>query len=93
MKCNFLSKECALIFATGMVAGVVINKVAKTDKVRTFAVQGLAQGMQIKDCAMEKVANIREDAEDICTEARELTKQNSECDCECECDCDCEITE
>lgn len=93
MKCNFLSKECGLVFVAGAVAGVLGMKLAKTDKARKVAVKGIAKGMMVKDCTMEHVANLREEAEDVCNEAREIAKKESEVECECGCEteCECEV--
>lgn len=84
-------KDCITCFAVGAVAGILGLKMAKTDKARNLAVQGIAQGMMAKDCAMEELTNLREEAEEICKEAREVAKQKSDdCDCGCGCGCDCD---
>lgn len=80
-------KDCLICLATGAVAGILGLKLAKTDKARKLAVQTIAQGMMAKDAAMEEVANLREEAEEICKEARDLAKQKSDCDCGCGCGC------
>lgn len=82
-------KDCWICVAAGAVAGIVGMKLVKTDKARKMAVQTIAYGMMAKDCAMEEVANLREEAEEICCEARAVAKQKSDCDCDCGCDCGC----
>ncbi len=77
---DWLKKECALCFLAGAVAGVAGFKFAKTEKARTLAVQGIAQGIMAKDCVMEEVSNLREEADEICKEAREVAKKNSDCE-------------
>lgn len=78
---DFLKKECALCFLAGAVAGIAGLKAVKTEKMRALAVQGIAQGMLAKDCVMEEVSNLREEAEEICNEAREVAKKKSDCEC------------
>ncbi len=82
---DWMSKEKGLIFAGGAVVGAVALQFLKSRKARNCAVQGLARGMMLKDCAMETVANIREEAEDIGAEARELAAEDCDCGCACAC--------
>ncbi len=88
---DFFKKDSLLIFAGGIVTGIVGLKVIKTQKVRSAAVKTLAQGMMTKDCVMEEYTNIREEAEDICAEAKALAaaKADAKSACDCGCDCDC----
>ncbi len=79
-------KDCISCFAVGAVAGILGLKLVKTEKARNLAVQGIAQGMMAKDCAMEELTNLREEAEEICREAREVAKKKSDCNCGCDCD-------
>ncbi len=78
---DWLKKECALCFLAGAAVGAVGLKFIKTEKARSLAVQGIAQGMMAKDCVMEEVSNLREEAEEICNEAREVAKKKSDCEC------------
>lgn len=80
MNFNSLNKDHGILFAVGLIAGAVGTKVLKTEKVRKFTVNKIAQGMMIKDCANETIANLREEAEDICNEARSVAKNASDCD-------------
>lgn len=69
---DLFKKENLLIFAGGIVTGIVGLKIAKTDKARKTVVKTIAQGMMTKDCVMEEYTNIREEADDICAEAKAL---------------------
>lgn len=69
---DFFKKENLIIFAGGIVTGIVGLKVAKTEKTRKVIVKTLAQGMMTKDCVVEEYTNIREEADDICAEAKAL---------------------
>lgn len=76
MKFDFL-KDCKFIcFTAGIAAAVVGKKIAKSPKTRELCVNGLAKGMQFKDDAREALKNMKEDAEDICFEAK--AKLNAE---------------
>ncbi len=69
---DLFKKENLIIFAGGIVTGLVGLKVVKTDKARKTVVKTIAQGMMAKDCAVEEYTNIREEAEDICAEAKAI---------------------
>ncbi len=83
---NWITKEKNIIFAVGAITGAVLCTVLKTKSVRKFAVKSLAKGMMLKDNVSEEVNNIREEADDICSEARAMAK----CDCDCDCDGECD---
>ena len=84
----FKTEDCLWCVALGAVIGAAVVTLVKTPKARELAVQGLAKGMMAKDCVMETVTNIQDEAEDICAEARAVAKENSDCDCGCDCSCD-----
>lgn len=75
---DFLKKQCVLCVIGGAVAGIVGYKVVSAKKTRQLAVKTLAKGLQTKDVIDEKVANFREDAEDIYACAKEEAKKASE---------------
>ncbi|MFI3324649.1 MAG: DUF6110 family protein [Clostridia bacterium] len=75
---DFLKKECALCVIGGAIAGILGYKIAKCPKTREVAVKTIAKGLQAKDCVEEKVANIREDAEDLYSAAKIEAKKTSE---------------
>lgn len=76
---DWMKKEKNIFLALGLAAGIVIPKILTAQKTRDFAVLSLAKGMMLKDSVMEEVANIREEADDICEEARFLAQVG--CDC------------
>ena len=55
-------------FVGGMIAAAIGAKV-KSPVARKLAVQGLSKAMLIQQKAMEQLANIREEAQDLCHEA------------------------
>ena len=59
-----------IAFAGGAVASGIIQAVAKQPKVREAVVSCVAKGMQIKADADEALQNIKDDAEDVCADAR-----------------------
>ena len=70
MKLDYL-KDCRfLCFAAGVAAAVIGKKVMKNPKTRELCVSGLAKGMQFKEDAQEALKNMKEDAEDLCYEAK-----------------------
>ncbi len=75
---NGIRKEHKVIFAVGAVVGAAIITFIKTKKAHDIAVKGLAQGMMVKDSLLEEVSNIREEADDICNEAKIVAKANCE---------------
>ncbi len=86
---DLFGKEKMGIFVGGIVVGVVGAQLAKTKKVRSCVVKGLAQGYMAKDSIMEEVTNIKEEAEDICNEAKAQAKSACNCECDCEVECEC----
>ena len=56
-------------FVGGMIAAAIGAKVVKRPVARKLAVQGLSKAMLIQQKAMEQLANIREEAQDLCHEA------------------------
>ena len=56
-------------FVGGMIAAAIGAKVVKSPVARKLAVQGLSKAMLIQQKAMELLANIREEAQDLCHEA------------------------
>lgn len=78
-------KDCLWGLGVGAVLGAVAISAAKTPKARNLAVHGLAKGMMAKDSVMETVANLQDEAEDICAEARAVAKENADCECHCGC--------
>ncbi len=75
---HWITKERKVIFAAGAAVGVAVLGLLKTKKARQLAVQGVAGGIMLKDKVLENVANIREEAEDICAEAKNVAKSDCE---------------
>ncbi len=75
---RFLTKERKMIFVAGAAAGLAVFKFLKSKKAHNLAVKGVAGGIMLKDRVLETAANIREEADDVCTEAREIAK--NKCD-------------
>lgn len=65
-----LKKEKTLIFLGGIATAIVGTKILKCPKTRQVCVKSLAQGMNFCDEAKASVQNMREEAEDIYTEAK-----------------------
>lgn len=72
-------KDCRLLcFAAGVAAVPVIKRILKSDKTRKACVSGLAKGMKLYQDAQEAVVNIKEDAEDLCYEAKNSLNNEEE---------------
>ena len=56
-------------FVGGVIAAAIGTKVVTRPATRKLAVQGLSKAMLIQQKAMEQLANIREEAQDLCHEA------------------------
>lgn len=63
-------KKIIASFAGGVITALVGNRIIKTDKARTIAVNSLATGMKIKDDVVASYETIKEDALDIVNEAK-----------------------
>lgn len=77
-------------FVGGAIVGAVGAQVLKSETVRNVAVAGMAKGYMMKDSMMEYLANMKEEADDICAEAKAKAQKAS---CDCGCDCTCEETQ
>ena len=67
-------------FAAGVTAAIVGKNVLKSPKTREVFVSGIAKGMQLRDDARETLKNMREDAEDLCYEAKSKMNKAEEAD-------------
>ncbi len=89
---SFITKQHKLIFAAGAAVGVAVIGVLKTKKARDLAVKSVAGGIMLKDKALETVANIKEEADDIVCEAKTAAQQccidTEKCECEDKCACE-----
>ncbi|MDR3271261.1 MAG: DUF6110 family protein [Peptococcaceae bacterium] len=59
-----------LIFAGGALAALVGAAFTKSKPVHKLAVHSVAKGLQLKEGAVRKVENIREEAQDVYEEAK-----------------------
>ncbi len=84
-----LTKERKCIFLAGAAAGLAVLGFLKTKKARDIAVKSVAGSIMLKDKVVETAANIKEEADDICAEAKAAARQGCDCGCECE-EGDCE---
>lgn len=71
---KFLGQEKVKYFIGGAVAAYAIKKIAETDAAHDAAVSVTAGFLDFRDCVEEKIENIKEDAEDIHSEAQEKQK-------------------
>jgi hypothetical protein len=65
----------ALLFAGGVATALAAKKIIKNQTVRELTVKGVAHGMQLRDKAQEVIQNVKEEAVDICHEAKTLNKK------------------
>ncbi len=80
---NFITKRHKLIFVTGAAVGVTVVNLFKTKKARELAVKGVAGGIMIKDKVLETAVSIKEEADDIVSEAKTTAKHNCNCKDDC----------
>ena len=66
---SYMNNKGVWGFVGGMIAAAIGAKVVKSPVARKLAVQGLSKAMLIQQKAMEQLANIREEAQDLCHEA------------------------
>lgn len=74
---DFLTSKRAISFYSGILVTIIGGKLLKTDTVRKMTVNTVAKGIMIKDSVLEEYNNIKDEAEDICNEAKEVAKNNS----------------
>ncbi len=61
-------------FVGGMAATCVGGALSRNTAVRNAAVNGVAQGMLLKEGAQDAMQSIKDDAEDVCADARTQAK-------------------
>ncbi len=89
---KFVSKQHKLIFAAGAATGFAVLGFLKTKKARELAVKGVAGGIMLKEKVLETAANIKEEADDICAEAKATARKACSCSDGCDCgdNCNCD---
>ena len=73
-----LKNEKFLCFAGGILAATYGVKALKSDKTRKVCVNALAKGMTLQNEAREAFKNMKDEAEDICCDARRKASEASE---------------
>lgn len=68
---DFFGQEKVKYFIGGMVAAYAIKKISETDAAHNAMVNATAGFLNFKDSVEETVENIKEDAEDIHSEAQQ----------------------
>ena len=68
---DYLKNEKLLCFVGGVVAATYGVKALKSDKTRKACVSGLAKCIKIQNDAQETFKNMKEEAEDICYDAKQ----------------------
>ena len=67
---KLLKNQKALYFLGGIVSAAVGAKLLKSKSCRDLCVKGLAQGMKLQKDAMETFQNMKEEAADMCYDAK-----------------------
>jgi len=70
MLSTILKNDKLLFFLGGVAATLAGAKAVKSGKAREVCVKGLAAGMQFQKVAQEAFHNIKEEAQDLCQEAK-----------------------
>jgi len=68
--------------AAGAAGAIICEKILKAKKTRQLAVTGIAKGMKLTHDAKAVFQNMKDEAEDMCYEAKEqagLTEESEEC--------------
>lgn len=71
-----LKNEKFLCFAGGVLAATAGVKAAKSEKTRKACVNGLAKCIKLKNDAQQTLQNMKEQAEDICYDAKQEAENN-----------------
>lgn len=74
IKC--LKNEKLLCFVGGVATATLGVKALKSAKTRDACVKGLAKGMQLHKDAQETLQNMKEEAVDICHDAKQQAAQD-----------------
>ena len=77
---NWLKNEKTLCFLGGAVAAFASMKLARSEKTRTICVKGLAKGMKLQQDAKVTLQNMKEEAQDICYDAKQEANGAESCD-------------
>ena len=69
-----------LCFASGVAAAIVGGRVLKSPKARELCVAGMAKGMKLQQDAQVTFQNMKEDAQDLCHEAKAKAQEGEDQD-------------
>ena len=75
---EFLKNDKFLGFVGGVLAATYGVRALKSDKARELCVNGLAKCMKLSDGAKETYKNMKEEAQDICYDAKKLSNGEAE---------------
>jgi hypothetical protein len=67
---NCFKNEKVLCALGGAAAVIIGNVILKSKKTRQLAVSGLAKGMKLQNDAKEAFQNMKDEAQDICYDAK-----------------------
>lgn len=79
---NLLKNEKSLLIAGGVLLGTLGVKLIKSNCARKLYVSTLANGMKLQQDAQHMFEQMKEEAEDLCSEARDAA--NNGCACKSE---------
>lgn len=65
----------ALIFVGGMATAIIGAKILKSQVTKDYAAKGMAKVLTCKSEIEESIQDIKDDAEDICTDAKAAKKE------------------
>ncbi len=80
---NIFKSEKFWLVAAGAAGVIVGKKVLTAKKTRQLAVTGLAKGMKFADDAKAVLQDMKDQAQDLCYEAKEQAGLNEEAEEEC----------
>lgn len=78
---NFFKNQKFWLVVAGAAGAIIGEKVLTAKKTREIAVSGIAKGMKLTHDAKAVFQNMKDEAEDMCYEAKEqagLTEENEE---------------
>ncbi len=78
MKLNNLKDGRLLCFVAGAAAVIAGKRIIKSEKTRKLCVMGIAKGMKLQQDALETFQNMKEEAEDMCYEAKSKLDEEDE---------------
>lgn len=72
-------KDCRFWCTLGGVAAAIVGeKILKSKKTREICVSGMAKGMKLHQDACVALQNMKEDAQDLCDEAKQKAQEDQD---------------